>query len=171
MLLLLWQVCTKYPRCPTVSQLQMQSLPAPARCSLSELKWLHEPLSLQTSFTSIESPWWCPLGLSTFTLLFSVGPRIFSSLCGHELSKLQGRVKNRGAWRGAVHGVAKSQTRLSDWPTAKQRNMRFWKWMVTLTLSLVSTERQKCLFISWLDNIFLYLFSLNLSLAANALLK
>ena len=30
------------------------------------------------------------------------------------LSKLQERVKNREAWRAAVHGVAKSQTRLSD---------------------------------------------------------
>ena len=31
------------------------------------------------------------------------------------LRKLQEMVKNREAWRAAVHGVAKSQTRLSDW--------------------------------------------------------
>ena len=31
------------------------------------------------------------------------------------LSKLQEMVKGREAWRAAVHGVAKSQTRLSDW--------------------------------------------------------
>ena len=31
------------------------------------------------------------------------------------LSKLRKTVKNREAWRAAVHGVAKSQTRLSDW--------------------------------------------------------
>ena len=30
------------------------------------------------------------------------------------LSKLQEMVKDRGAWRAAVHGVTKSQTRLSD---------------------------------------------------------
>ena len=30
------------------------------------------------------------------------------------LSKLQEMVKNREAWRAAVHGVAKSRTQLSD---------------------------------------------------------
>ena len=33
------------------------------------------------------------------------------------LSKLQEIVKDRKAWRAAVHGVSKSQTRLSDSPT------------------------------------------------------
>ena len=30
------------------------------------------------------------------------------------LSKLQEMVKDREAWRAAVHGIAKSQTRLTD---------------------------------------------------------
>ena len=33
------------------------------------------------------------------------------------LSKLQEKVKDREAWRAAVHGVAKNQTWLSDWTT------------------------------------------------------
>ena len=33
------------------------------------------------------------------------------------LSKLQETVKDREAWRAAVHGAAKSQTRLSNWKT------------------------------------------------------
>ena len=33
------------------------------------------------------------------------------------LSKLRGIAKEREAWQAAVHRVAKSQTRLSDWTT------------------------------------------------------
>ena len=34
---------------------------------------------------------------------------------GMSLSKLRELVMNREAWRAEIHGVAKSQTRLSDW--------------------------------------------------------
>ena len=37
------------------------------------------------------------------------------NLMNTNLSKLQEIVENRGAWNAAVHGAAKSRTRLSDW--------------------------------------------------------
>ena len=43
---------------------------------------------------------------------------ITDSMC-MSLSKLTEIVKNRKAWCAAVHGVAKSQTWLSDWTTTK----------------------------------------------------
>ena len=41
------------------------------------------------------------------------------------LSKLQDTVKDREAWHAAVHGVAKSQTPLSDWKTNWWRGRLF----------------------------------------------
>ena len=37
---------------------------------------------------------------------------------GHESEQTQEMVKDREAWRATVHGVVKSQTRLSDGTTA-----------------------------------------------------
>ena len=50
------------------------------------------------------------------------------------LSKLQEMVKDREAWRTSVHGVAKSQTRLSDWTTTKELNCEYWNTPLKVSL-------------------------------------
>ena len=40
------------------------------------------------------------------------------------LSELREMVMNREAWRAAIHGVAKSRTRLSDWTELNRRSKK-----------------------------------------------
>ena len=40
------------------------------------------------------------------------------------VSELRELVMDREAWRAAIHGVAKSQTRLSDWTELKVPRMK-----------------------------------------------
>ena len=58
------------------------------------------------------------------------------------LSKLQEMVKDREAWRAAVHGIIKSQTQLSGWTTTRGQSefcARWWtvqgEWSWTANLS------------------------------------
>ena len=59
------------------------------------------------------------------------------------LSKLQEMVKDSEAWRAAVHGVAKSWTRLRDSTTGKSRPKYLLGWKVYifgLTITLFHQE-------------------------------
>ena len=64
-------------------------------------------------------------------------------LNGLSLNKLQELVMDREAWRAAVHGVAKSQTRLSDWTEQRVNKLIL---MITVwweQSTLVNTVRVK----------------------------
>ena len=66
--------------------------------------------------------------------LWRRGPQRMRSLdsitdsVGMNWHKLQETVKDRGAWRAAVHGAAKSRTRLSNW--TEQNLYLFVKWVI-----------------------------------------
>ena len=54
------------------------------------------------------------------------------------MSKLRETVKDRGAWRAAVHGVANSQTRLND-----KKNYRT-EWYQVTSENLKKEQRKTC---------------------------
>ena len=59
------------------------------------------------------------------------------------LSKLQEIVKDREAWRAAVHGVTKSQTQQSNWAIISTANVIIWVTSEVIRVSeYVSTETE-----------------------------
>ena len=75
-------------------------------------------------------------------------------LSGHEFNKLWEMVKDRGAWRAAVHGVKKSQTWVSD-----NRNAEPWSLSRTECLRICLLTRVYASDEHWAD--FLYLLGTN----------
>ena len=53
------------------------------------------------------------------------------------LSELQELVIDREAWRAAIHGVAKSRTRLSDWTELNWTSFRILYWKMDLVIKFI----------------------------------
>ena len=66
-------------------------------------------------------------------------------LNGHELSKLWEMVKEREAWRAAVHGITKSWTWLSSWTT--KISFKAWIQYVCLLLACPRDPKNRFLFL------------------------
>ena len=74
---------------------------------------LEKKMAIHSSILAWEIPWTEEPGWQGMRLLNSI-----TDAMDMNLSKLWETVKDREFWRAAVHGVAKSQTRLSNRKTA-----------------------------------------------------
>ena len=63
-----------------------------------------------------------------------------TSLMNANLSELRGLVMDRESWRAAIHGIAKSRTRLSNWTVWLQKirsGQVFWYHMTGFSIQLI----------------------------------
>ena len=101
-------------------------------------------LGMQWRFPGIGTPpnfWSLIVGIGTIMVSLSVS--FYLLRCYNEcILRLQEIVKDREVWHAVVHGVAKSQTQLSDWTTKRYWGSRStclpsWTYLVLISLCRV----------------------------------